>query len=161
EQFAKNPGFFRMNEKGERTPDVNLCVHSERALQVVADNALALDERLRPTTRRRFFWGDDGAPWCRCKECAPLSESDQSLIVENAIVKALRRHDREAMLAHLAYANTLAPPKQVKPEPGVFLEFAPLEMRFKHQLVSLGDPVNAGVLDQLDGNLAVFPRETA
>ncbi len=161
ELFARDPSLFRVDEKGERRGDVNLCVHSRRALDFVAENALRLDATLPPTTHRRFFWGDDGAPWCRCAECAALSESDQALIVENHVVAALRRVDPYAELAHLAYANTLAPPTQVRPVPGVFLEFAPLEMRFRRQLTSLGDPANAAVLAALDANLAVFPRATA
>jgi hypothetical protein len=159
--FAKDPSLFRATEKGERIGDVNLCVHSRRALEIVAENAVALDAKLRPTTHRRFLWGDDGAPWCRCKECVGLSDSDQALTVENAVVAALRRVDPDAQLAHLAYANTLAPPKSVKPERGVFLEFAPLDLRFHRPLTSLADPGNADVLALLDANLGVFERETA
>ena len=159
--FAKDATLFRMNEKGERVNDVNLCVHSQRALELAAENAIALGATLPPTTHRHFLWGDDGEPWCRCPKCSDLSDSDQALVVENHLVKALRRGDPQAELAHLAYANTLAPPASVRPEPGLFLEFAPLEMRFKRPLTPLAAPENAEVLAQLDANLAIFPRETA
>lgn len=161
ELFAKDATLFRMNEKGERVNDVNLCVHSSRALDLVAENALVLTATLKPTTHRHFLWGDDGEPWCRCPQCRDLSESDQALVVENRLVQALRRRDAQAELAHLAYANTLPPPVAIRPEPGVFLEFAPLEMRFKHPLTPLAAAENAQVLARLDANLAVFPRETA
>src|SRR5438552_566151 len=40
--FATEPALFRMNDQGERTPDANRCVHSPRAREVVASNALPL-----------------------------------------------------------------------------------------------------------------------
>src|SRR5262249_5680569 len=79
---------------------------------------------LRPTTWRYFFWGDDNQPWCRCPRCRELSDSDQALVFENYLLKALRQRDPKAQLAHLAYANTLSPPARVRPELAVFLEYA-------------------------------------
>ncbi|MBE7558308.1 hypothetical protein HS125_04940 [bacterium] len=57
--FEKNPEMFRMNEKGERTKDYNLCVHSKQAIAVVCENAVKYGEILRPTTGRYFYWVDD------------------------------------------------------------------------------------------------------
>jgi hypothetical protein len=119
--FVKNPGFFRMDDKGSRNPDANCCAHSEGALDVIADNAVAIARTLQPTTGRYFYWGDDGRPWCACPECKGLIPSEQALLVENRIVRALRGIDPRASLAHLAYTNTLLPPRAVKPEPGVLL----------------------------------------
>ena len=89
--FARDPAMFRMDEYGERVPDWNLCVRSPRALEVVCERAVAYAEALRPTTGRYFFWIDDGQPMCRCPQCRGLSESDQALILENALLGALRR----------------------------------------------------------------------
>jgi hypothetical protein len=61
--FEKNPELFRMNDKGERSPDSNCCVHSERALEIIAENAVTIAKDLQPTTGRYFYWGDDGQPW--------------------------------------------------------------------------------------------------
>src|SRR5262249_21777346 len=94
DRFTTDKALFRMNEKGERVADANLCVHSPAALDIAAENALRFAEALRPTTGRYFFWGDDGRPWCRCPRCRELSDSDQALVFENHLVKALRRHDR-------------------------------------------------------------------
>ncbi|MBI2947221.1 MAG: hypothetical protein HYY23_06215, partial [Verrucomicrobia bacterium] len=77
--FGKNPQFFRMNEKGERTPDANLCVHSSEALGIAAENTVALAKTLRPTTHRYFYWGDDAKSWCQCSQCRGFSPSDQAL----------------------------------------------------------------------------------
>jgi len=161
ELFARDPALFRMDERGARVADANLCVHSETALGIAAENAVRIDAELRPTTHRRFLWGDDGAPWCLCPRCASLSASDQALVVENRLVAALRRVDPAAALAHLAYANTLEPPRQVRPAEGIFLEFAPIDVRVQRPLTRLADPADVEALGRLDANLSLFPRETA
>jgi hypothetical protein len=157
--FDTDPDLFRMNDKGERTPDTNLCVHSDRALEIASQNAVALGRAMRPTTSRYFLWGDDGAPWCRCPNCAPLSDSDQALIVENRLLSALRRDDTKAQVAHLCYENTFSPPKEIKPDAGVFLEFAPLSLYGGKHTKDEKDLARA--LAILDANLRIFPRDTA
>jgi hypothetical protein len=159
--FAPEPELFRMNEKGERTPDANLCVHSARALQIVTTNALRLARQLRPTTGRYFLWGDDGQPWCRCPQCRLFSDSDQALMLENHLVGALHALDPRAQLAHLAYANTLLPPQRVKPAPGVFLEFAPIRRRYDVPYAQQTAPEALDTLASLRANLRVFPVPTA
>jgi hypothetical protein len=159
EAFGKNPKWFRMDDKGRRTADANCCVHADRALEVMAENAVAIAKALRPTTGRYFYWGDDGQAWCHCPQCRELSASDQALLVENRLYKALREVDAEAQVSHLAYANTMAAPRKIKPEAGVFLEFAPIKRRYDVPLDEQRD-VSDG-LESLDANLKVFPKETA
>lgn len=159
--FDKNPELFRMTEKGERTADANCCVHADRALEVIAENAVAIARTLRPTTGRYFFWGDDGQPWCLCAKCRDLSPSDQAVVVENRILQALKKLDTGARVAHLAYLNTLPPPKKVKPDEGVFLEYAPIKRRYDIPYERQQEPKQADGLPALDANLDVFPRETA
>src|SRR5207245_243711 len=107
-RFPRHPECFRMDEKGERVADANLCVPAPAALDIAAGNAVRIAKALRPTTGRYFYWGDDGKPWCRCPECKGLSDSDQATLLENHLLKALRRHDPRASLAHLAYLNCLS-----------------------------------------------------
>lgn len=158
--FKKNPEFFRMTDKGERTPGGNCCVHSPRGLEIIAQSAVEMAKVLRPTTGRYFYWGDDGSPWCACRECRGLSPSEQSLVVENRILVALRSLDVKAQIAHLAYINSLQPPKRVKPSQGVFLEYAPIHRRYDIPY-SQQRPNEQDGLDALDANLEVFPKETA
>lgn len=158
--FAKAPELFRMNEKGERTPDANCCVHSEKGLDTIAENAAAIAKTLRPTTGRYFYWGDDGLPWCQCPRCKELSPADQTVVVENRICKALKTADAKAHLAHLAYDNTLSPPRKVKPDKNLFLEYAPIHRRYDIPYEKQGDKQADG-LPALDANLEVFPRDTA
>ncbi|MCC6125358.1 MAG: DUF4838 domain-containing protein [Pirellulales bacterium] len=159
--FAKNPELFRMNDKGERTPDNNCCVHSPRALEILAENALRIAETLRPTTGRYFYWGDDAQPWCACPKCRDLSPSEQAVMVENHLCRALRKSEPQAQVAHLAYTNTLQPPKKVKPEAGVFLEYAPIFRRYDIPYERQQDPKHKDRLSALDANLEVFPKDTA
>ncbi len=159
--FDKNPDLFRMDEKGNRNPDSNCCPHSERALNLIAENAVGLAQTLRPTTGRYFYWGDDGLPWCSCPACRELIPSEQALLIENRLLAALRETDPKASLAHLAYTDTLTPPRQVKPAPGVFLEYAPIRRRYDLAYDKQTDPGQPDALTALDANLAVFPAETA
>jgi hypothetical protein len=171
--FAKDRAMFRMNEKGERVADFNCCVHSKDGLEIITTNAVKYSKILHSTTGRYFYWIDDAAPMCRCNQCKELSDSEQALLVENAIIKALQTIDPNASLAHLAYQYTIVPPKNIKPEKAIFLEFAPIVRQWDKPLTdrSAGAIGNyQGVtrrithgecLDVLAANLEVFPKETA
>ncbi|MBI4657278.1 MAG: DUF4838 domain-containing protein [Verrucomicrobia bacterium] len=159
--FAKNPQLFRMNEKGDRTPDANLCVHSTEALAIASEQAIALAKVLRPTTHRYFYWSDDAKSWCLCPKCRDFSESDQALILENHLVTALRTFDPKAQLAHLAYSNTLWPPTQIKPKRGIFLEYAPINRRYDIPYRNQRRPEAKDTLMALEANLRVFGTDTA
>jgi hypothetical protein len=161
ELFAKDPGLFRMDDGGDRSSDANCCVHSARALEIIAENASTIAGSLRPTTGRYFFWGDDGQPWCRCPKCRELSEPEQALVLENSLLAALRRLDPGAQLAHLAYANTLRPPAKIRPDPGVFLEYAPIARRYDIPYAMQRGAADKDGLQALEANLQVFPSGTA
>lgn len=94
-----------MNERGDRVRDFNLCVHSEAVPETACGNAVKYARLLRPTTGRYFCWIDDGQPMCRCPKCRELSDSEQTLVLENRVLAALREDDPQATLAHLAYAE--------------------------------------------------------
>jgi len=160
ELFAGRPKLFRMDEAGRRNPDANLCVRSEAALEEVARNARALAGRLRPTTGRYFMWGDDGRAWCCCPRCRSLSDSDQALVLANHLARELRAVDPRATVAHLAYLNTLPPPR-ARPLDSVFLEFAPIRRRYDLPYAEQTAPADQDRLETLDALLRVFPAATA
>ncbi len=64
ELFAEDSTMFRMNEEGRRVADVNCCVHSEHALDIIVKNAVEFAKVLRPTNHRYYYWLDDGKPVC-------------------------------------------------------------------------------------------------
>ncbi|RIQ10827.1 DUF4838 domain-containing protein [Jiangella rhizosphaerae] len=183
--FETDPAMFRMTEDGRRVPDSNCCASSEAALEVIAANAVKELDDPGTTTGRYYFWPDDGGERCHCDGCAGLSHTDQALLVENRIVTALREVRADAQVSHLAYQSTMPAPVQVRPEAGVFLEFAPFFRTWEVPLsrrdaqgpdwprdvpergsrraarrddrrVAHGD-----YLDHLDANLACFGAETA
>ncbi len=126
--FDEAPSLFRVGEDGNRCRELNFCTSSEEALDLVAENAVRLAKRLYRSNHTYYFWMDDVKNGtCFCPDCQALSESDRQLIVMNRIVRALRREIPDAKLAYLAYFGTLEPPKAVRPEEGIFLEYAPFE----------------------------------
>lgn len=128
ELFFEHPEYFRMNENGERVKDLNFCVSDKDALETVAKRAVELADRLYGCDERYFFWLDDAAGGrCCCEKCRALSASDQQMIALNAMIKELKKSRPDARLAYLAYYDTLSLPEQIKPEEGIFLEYAPID----------------------------------
>ena len=166
--FGQDSTMFRMDENGRRMPDYNCCAHSEEALEIIAHNAAELARALHPGNHRYYFWLDDNVPVCYCPLCREYSPSEQELIIENRMLRAIREVDPEAKLAHLAYSFYMDPPRKVKPDEGIFLEFAPIYRSWDVPLVDeealcpRGYPVtNGDNLRWLEANLEVFPAEDA
>ena len=167
ELFEEDSTMFRMDDKGHRVADFNCCVHSAKALDLIASKAASFAEALPATNHRYYFWLDDNSSPCFCPDCRDYPASDQALIIENRMLEAIRKVDPKASLAHLAYQQTLEPPVKVKPAEGIFLEFAPIERQWDRPLADLQAPVRKGrmtherALELLEANLKVFPAETA
>lgn len=168
ELFAEHPEYFRMNEKGERVPDYNGCPSSAGALQVVYENVKKMESKYRPSNHRYYFWLNDGGDKCHCPKCKDLNLADQGLLFENAMIKGLREIDPDAMLAHLAYDKTTPAPTKVKPAPGIFLEFAPIDRCHERPLTDSEAfwperPTwrNGEYVQMLKDNLSVFGAENA
>ena len=154
--FKEHPEYFRMDKSGQRQEKYNMCFTSTDAYNEIEKQVVALTQWLRPTTHRYFFWTDDVQDaFCHCDNCSPYSPSEQALIYENKLVDILRKIDSTAQVAHLAYNNTLQPPKKVKPAAGVFLEYAPISRNYEKGLRS------ADHFTKIEENLQVFPKETA
>ena len=128
ELFAEHPEYFRMNAEGERTADYNLCVSNPDALELLSKNAAEVANALYGSTRDFYFWLDDGhGLHCHCPSCKRLSASDQQLTVLNGMLREIRKSIPDARMAYLAYMDSIVPPAEVKPDEGIFLEYAPFE----------------------------------
>lgn len=126
--FDTYPEYFRMNDDGKRTNDSNFCVSNGKALDIFARNAAELALSLYRSCHRFYFWMDDGRDLgCHCPKCRSLSASDRQMLVINRILSEIRKHLPDAQMAYLAYMDTLLPPEKIKPNDGVFLEYAPFE----------------------------------
>ncbi len=125
--FSVHPEWFRMNENGERTDDHNFCVSNKDVLDYLSERAGLLASLLPSTTGDYMFWLEDiKSVKCHCPECEKLSCSDQQLIAANAMLRGIRRADPKANLCFLAYHSTMEVPTKADPEPGIFLEYAPI-----------------------------------
>lgn len=164
--FSTHPEYFRMNENGERVNDANGCPSSKGALEEVFKNAKEIGARYEPTNNKYYFWLDDGGGVCHCPKCKELNDADQALIFENVVIEALKELNPEATLAHLCYANTIDPPKKVKPHKDIFLEFAPFYRSWSYPLKDEWvegkfNMTHGKYLKSLKEHLKVFPAETA
>jgi len=131
ELFDEHPDWFRMDEDGNRTPDLNFCACNEQALDYVAERAAEFVKKLYRSTDRYFLWlDDDKKAKCDCPECAKLSHSDYQIKILNRIVKRLRLDNPCASVPYLAYQACIDAPKVIAPEDGIFLEYAPINRDF-------------------------------
>lgn len=152
--FDEHPEYFRIDTNGVRTSDLNMCFSSEEAWIVIEKNVTEILKWIKPTTNRYFFWIDDSYDgFCHCNKCTSYSPSDQALMYENRMLEIIRKVNSKATLAHLAYASTLEAPKKVKPQEGIFLEFAPIGRNY-------ADPLPSAQYKALKENLEIFPKKT-
>jgi hypothetical protein len=150
--FAQHPEWFPMGPGGRRTDLGNVCASNEAALRAVATAAAAARAALG--ARDFHLWGLDlfGGGWCACGPCAGLPPSDQALRVANAATGALG----DGTVFHLAYHDTIDPPRTVRPDPRVHAEFAPRERCYRHAIDDGACATNRRYREALDRHLAVF-----
>lgn len=151
--FRDEPELFR-HDGTKRTPDYNLCVSSQRALERLRLAGGAFF-RTYPEATVYHLWPDDlrAGGWCRCQGCARLSAADQALIAANALAESLAAARPDARLAYLAYHDTEAPPASVAPHQALSLLFAP---RLRSYAVAIDDPANRPVAARLARGADLF-----
>lgn len=162
EMFAAHPDWFRMNEKGERTADYNLCVSNRDALDYVTVRAAEAARLLPAKSHRYHFWIDDvRKAHCSCPDCRGLSPSDQALRIYNAILVGLRLTDPEAKQCYLSYHDTLEAPRKVEPAEGIYLEYAPMDRDFDRPLSDAESEKNRDQTSVLPALLSCFGKTDA
>lgn len=160
--FSEHPDWFRMNEKQERVNDFNFCAFNKDALSYISKRSADLAQIFIPTTNRYHFWLDDVVDCkCHCRECASLSASDYALIAYNTILKGIKTINPHACQCYLAYHDTLNVPKVVEPEPGIFLEYAPMDRDLTRPIADKMSEKNAGQIKPLDDLLHFFGTKNA
>lgn len=128
ELYGEHPEYFRMNANGERVCDWNFCISNPDAMKLCTERAVKLASRLYGSEHNFYFWMDDGLnTHCQCSECKKYTPSEQQTIVTNAMLKEIKKIFSDARMPYLAYLDCIAPPIKVKPDPGVFLEYAPFK----------------------------------
>ena len=161
--FQRNSALFPYNSTaGKRTENGNWCISNPETGKLLGENAVALSEKLIPSTHRHYFWSCDfPGGWCHCSTCAQMNASDQNLASVNIMAEAVRRRDPEAKMAYLAYLNHYEIPESVTPAEGVFLEFAPMTRCSRHAINDRKCAVNRIYWESLKRHLTLFdPAET-
>lgn len=157
--FSSHPEYFRVDENGKRTAEFNLCPSSGDALKIVEEKAYELASRLYRSSEKYYLWTDDVKDsFCHCEKCRDLSPSDQALMIYNAVLRGVRKYRSDAKVSYLAYQEASPPPEKVKPEDGIFLEYAPIERDLS---VPITDEKNAPCRDVLAPLLDFFGRENS
>ena len=162
DMFATHPHYFRMDEKGERQADFNLCPSEPEALHFIADRAEQLARTLTVNSDNYFFWLDDVPGMkCNCEKCRNLSASDQQMLAVNAMLKGIRRFNSKGKLCYLAYIDAIHCPEKVAPEDGVFLEYAPFYRDSHRPLFDPACEKNVKEVAALDKLLQLFGKKDA
>lgn len=160
--FETHPEYFRMDERGNRLPDANLCPSNADALALVEENAEKLTKALDTGSARRFWWPDDvSGKLCHCPLCRALNGGDQLLRITNAIHRGVRRADPQARTAYLAYHDGLTLPRRTEPEDGLFLEYAPISRDHHRPIADKDCAENAAQTETLEALLSFFGRKNA
>lgn len=155
--FDQHPEWFRMNDAGVRKADFNFCPSNQEALTYVEEKAQELAKLLpSPQSHRFYFWIDDNGEYCHCPQCQGLNASDQALIVYNHILKGIRKSDPQGKQCYLAYQKTIQAPQRIKPDAGIFLEYAPIDRMSGLAINDLRCEKNIGQKNALGGLLRVF-----
>lgn len=162
DMFSENPDWFRMDENGVRTNDYNCCASNEQALQYISKRAAELAQIFKTTTGRYHFWTDDvPSPKCHCPECSKITASDEAMKIYNAINEGIRSVYPEAKQSYLAYDNMITAPQNVKPDEGIYLEFAPMLRNLTRPLCDPESEMNRKAVDPVEGLIATFGTKDA
>lgn len=137
ELFAEHPDWFP-ERNGARDSRYNLCTSRAGARREIHDRALSFFRRFAGASVYHL-WADDivGGGWCSCRGCTGVPPSDQALHATNVLAEALAEVDPSAAVAHLAYHDTIEPPKVFLPGKRVTALYAP---RNRNYACAIDDP---------------------
>lgn len=157
--FKLHPEWFRVNDKGERVNDWNLCVSNREALSFLETSAYKLALLLRQKSHYYYIWSDDCVnSVCYCDRCRRYGGADQNMIIMKHVLKGLKRYDQEAKLSFLSYQDS-SDVLTIQPDQDMFLEFAPIGRNHAKALDG-NDEANVKARKTLEELLKIFPAET-
>lgn len=157
EMFEAHPDWFPHRE-GQRDARYNICPTSAGGLAEVRARARDFFRRFGGASVYHL-WADDilGGGWCECDSCAGLAPSDQALLATNVLAEELAAVHPGADVAHLAYHDTIAPPRSVSPAANVTALYAPRNRNYAYGIADPACPHNlAGQFSELEGLAATF-----
>jgi hypothetical protein len=155
--YKEHPDWFRMDATGKRIADQNFNPFSPDALAYLVRGAAEFFSKA-PEAKMYHAWADDieGGGWSKEPGREAYAASDQALIAANAMLAGINAKVPGANLAFLAYHDTVAPPRIVKPSPGIILLYAPRERCYAHALDDSRCALNRGYRKALKSSVPVF-----
>lgn len=124
--FAQHPEYFSLN-KGNRTPDGQLCLTNPEVFQIVVDE---LRERMKAKPEATFWsvsQNDTYIP-CECSACRAIDSTEGSPSGSIlAFVNRVADEFPDKTISTLAYQYSRSAPKHIKPRPNVNIMLCSIE----------------------------------
>lgn len=134
--FSKHQEWFRENQYHKRINDWNLCSSNDEVLEYISDRTYELALILQQKSHKYYLWPDDSLDSvCYCDECAKLTGADQAIIIAEAMLKGLKKYDKDAKLSFLAYQNAMEK-ITIQHNDDLFLQFAPISRNHNEPMTS-------------------------
>jgi len=132
EHFQEHPDWYALDESGKRVQG-NLCYTSEGAMKKAAERVLERVRRERPKWKYApqkivSVSPPDSGFHCRCEKCRAAlmregSDSGALIGFVNNVAEHVQKEFPDALISTLAYWNTAAPPRTVRPRGNVLVHF--------------------------------------
>jgi hypothetical protein len=129
--FESHADWFAL-DGSKRVPD-NLCYMSDGARKAAAERVLqqlSLEyPKWKYLPKMISVSAPDSGLHCRCEKCVAVLEregSDSGALIDfvNYVAERVERQYPDVLISTLAYWNTAAPPRHVKPRKNVLVQFA-------------------------------------
>ena len=158
ELFKEHPEYFQESFiSGRRVSSGGWCISNPEFRDLLAEKVCELTEKLPSSTHNYYYWSADQIlAWCHCQHCSKYSMSDLNALAMNWIQESICKVDPQAELAYLGYHSALLPPRKVKPNDGLFLEFAPYPRCYRHAIDDPECEYNRKQWNALQEQLQVF-----
>jgi hypothetical protein len=150
--FDQHPDWFGMKD-GKRTADprVVFSTANKEAVQTFITNVKSYLSG-HPEIDILDVWPPDGAEWSEAPEDLALgSSTERQMLLLNALSKALKPDFPRLRLQFIAYETYTVPPAAHKPEPGIFMDFCPINRSFESPLYASADATNEEYFHDLQG----------
>jgi len=140
--FKQHPEYFMMDEAGNRTPR-QLCTTHPDVIKIVTESVLqTLKEH--PNAEIISVSKNDGGGSCQCPKCKALNEAegtDAASLLElvNGVAEAVEEEYPDVIVSTLAYLETIAPPKTMRPGKNVAIRLCTDNCMWAHPFTPAED----------------------
>ena len=126
--------------------------------KVLAATVKAVVARFKkdPTLRFVVVGQMDNGNYCRCPDCAAIDEKEgshagQVIRFANEVAEQVDKQIPGACICTAAYEWSRHPPKNLKPDPNVYITLCSIECDFSHPLAAASNPENMAFKEDIEG----------